>query len=91
MQIFLHTVDDVVEQATALTVYVSYRGFVIPGRSGFAFHNSHNSRSLRVGRNQVGFHLVVCRMVDSRTNRWFSCLWSKTVRDPETVPNTPCR
>ena len=30
-------------------------------------------------------------MVDPRTNRRYSCLWSKTVRGPETAPDTPCR
>ena len=30
-------------------------------------------------------------MVDPRINRRYSWLWSKTVRGPETAPNTPIR
>ena len=31
--------------------------------------------------------LAGCKVVDSRTNRLFRCLWSKTVRGHETAPD----
>ena len=36
----------VVEQTTALMVYVSCPGYEMPGRSSFSFHSFHNSMAL---------------------------------------------
>ena len=43
----------VVDKATAPTAQVSCHGCCLTGRSGFAFHRSHNSKVLR-GRSQSG-------------------------------------
>ena len=44
-----------------------------------------------VGRYQVGFRRLGRRVVDPRTSRRYSCLWSRTVRGSKTAPDTPCR
>ena len=42
---WLLTIVTVVRQASALTVWMSFPSYRIPGRSGFAFHSCHNSKA----------------------------------------------